>query len=211
MKNTTVLMLFFSLCCCATGIPSAAAAEGGGSSHLSTGKVLEFSLSSLKESLEKILQKNERLAFENEMLRKSIYDLAQEKEYLTEKKAGLSGRLPISGLEHKKLQSLRIADRLAREQRTRELISLFQRDIVRLREEVRVLEDSLNAGEFNARRKMLLDKAQKSGKDLVQAEKKFNSMQQKNKAPANKVKALQKEQNDLVREIQGLQYQLRGF
>jgi chromosome segregation ATPase len=211
MKNLVVFCLLFSVSCCLSGLALTAAAEEEGLQHLSTGKILEFSLSSLKESLEKISQKNERLAFENEMLRKSINDLQREKEFLTGKKDALSGGLSAPEYEKKVLQPMKIADQVARRKRTDELINVFQRDIVRLKEEIRVLEDSLSGEEFNARRRMLLEKSQESKKNLVQAEKKLKFLEQENAVPGKKIEALQKEQDDLAQEVRSLEGPFRGF
>ena len=211
MKNLTVLFLLFLLSCCAIGAPLEAATGREENQHMSTGQILEFSLSRLKESIDKTRQKNDRLAFENDMLRKSIHDLKRQKEFLAGKKAALYGGLPSSDYEKKRLQSIETGSVRNREQRTRELIDIFQRDIARLKEEVRIIEDSLEGKEFTARRQMFAQKADEGREILAQAQKKLRSLQQKNEVPEEKIKALKKEQGSLVREIENLERKLRGF
>ncbi len=179
--------------------------------HMPTDKILEFSLSRLKESVDKTRQKNDRLAFENDMLRKSIHDLQRQKEFLFGKRTALSGNLKSSDYEEKRLRSIETANGENRQQRTRELINIFQRDIARLKEEVRIIEDSLEGKEFSALRQMFEEKSDKGKEALKQTQKRLRSLGQKNKAPGEKVAALKEEQNSLVREIENLERRLRGF
>ena len=211
MRILIGFFLLFSLGCCLSAPSPAAAAGEDRLQHLPTGKILEFSLSSLKESLEKINQKNERLAFENEMLRKSIHDLQREKEFLLGKKDSLSGTASGFERDRKILRPLKSADLMAREKRTSELIDIFQRDIERLKDEIRVLEGSLSGEGFHARQQMLFDEIRKTEKDLIRVGKKLKLLEQKNEAPKKKIEVLQKEQRDLVQEIKRLEQHRPGF
>lgn len=176
-----------------------------------TDKILEFSLSRLKESVDKTTQKNERLAFENEMLRHSIYDLQQERGFLSGKKDVLSQGLSASDYEKKRLEFIEQVQGGFRERRTYELISIFQQDIMQLRKEIHALEAGLDGEKFDARQRDLSRKAREGAKEVAWAEKKLKSLEQKNKNPKGKVRILQVAQGELVQEIEKLQYGFHKF
>lgn len=199
-----------SISCQGVFTPIAIAAGSGYSSHTPTDKMLEFSLSRLKESVQKTTQKNERLAFENDMLRQSILDLRKLKETLLAKKAELLG-VPVAYRSRSETQFIGIVDMNAREQRTKELIDILQRDIKRLEEKIRILDDSLNEEGFHSHRKMLLERKDKSERTLREAEKQLEALKKRNMAPIGQIQALKATQNELAREAEGLQYKLNGF
>ena len=196
--------------CYGVFVPLGTAAGEVRSEHTPAGKMLEFSLLRLKESVQKTMQKNERLSFENDMLRKGIQDLERVKEALSMKKAELSGR-PDAYYPQKEIQFSGIVDIDSRKERTQELIAIFQRDIRHVEEKIRVLDDRLSEKGFNSHKKMLLERKEKSGKNLLEAEKKLESLGKRNLGPIGQIKELKRVQNEQVREIEDLQYRLNRF
>ncbi|MCK5259845.1 MAG: hypothetical protein KAJ70_02165 [Candidatus Omnitrophica bacterium] len=188
----------------------ATAADKDRSGHTPADKMLEFSLLRLKESMQKTTQKNERLSFENDMLRKGIADLQKVKETLSEKKGELSGRSDAYR-PRKKVQFTEVADMDGRKRRTRELIAIFQRDIKHFEKKIRVLEDRLSGAGFNSSKKTLLERKKRSGKALIEAEKKLGSLEKRNLRPIKQIKGLEGVQTELTREIERLQDRFNRF
>ena len=210
MKSILLICLFFSISGYGVFVPLATAAGNERFEHTPMDKMLEFSLLRLKESVQKTMQKNERLSFENDMLRKGIQDLERVKETLSMKKAELSGR-PDAYRPQKKIPFTEIVDIDSRKERTQELIAIFQRDIRYLEEKIRVLDDRLSGKGFNSHKKMLLERKEKSGKNLLEAEKKFESLGKRNLGPIGQIKELKGTQNEQAREIEELQYRPNRF
>lgn len=210
MKSILFVCFFFSMSCYGVFVPMATAASWDRSGHTPADEMLEFSLLRLKESVRKTTQKNERLSFENDMLRKGIGDLQRVKENLAKKKAELSGR-PGTYRSNREFQFAEVVDMDGRKRRTQELIAIFQKDIRNSEEKVRVLEDRLNEGGFNSRKKMLSERKERVGKDLIVAEKRLEALKKKNLGPLNQIEELTRVQTNLVREIDGLQYRLNRF
>ena len=211
MKSFLVFCLLFSMSCWGVLMPLTIAADENRSRHMPMDKILEFSLSRLKESIQKTAQKNDRLVFENEILRKNIVDLQQEKEDLIRNISTLSGKRSQPYLQQRELQLMETTDPEGRKQRTLELIRIFQRDIGRIKEEVQILENSLDGREYNSHKHMLLERNEVSEKSLIQAEKQLKSLEHKNRAPTEKIRSLQVKQNELVREIKALEGRLYRF
>ena len=210
MKSFFLFCLLFLISCYGAFVPLATAAGNEPFGHTPMDKMLEFSLLRLKESAQKTMQKNERLSFENDVLRKGIQDLRGVKEALSMKKDALSGR-PDAYRPQKEIRFTEIVDIDGRKGRTQELIAIFQRDIKYLKEKIRVLDDHLSEEGFNSHRKMLLEKKEKSGKGLFEAEKKLKSLEKRNLGPRGQIGELKGAQNELVREIEELQYGLNRF
>ena len=210
MKSILFVCFFFSMSCYGVFVPMATAASWDRSGHTPADEMLEFSLLRLKESVRKTTQKNERLSFENDMLRKGIGDLQRVKENLAKKKAELSGR-PGTYRLNREFRFAEVVDMDGRKRRTQELIAIFQKDIRNSEEKVRVLEDRLNEGGFNSRKKMLSERKERVGKDLIVAEKRLEALKKKNLGPLNQIEELTRVQTNLVREIDGLQYRLNRF
>lgn len=196
--------------CYGVFVPLTMAAVGGRSEHTPTDKMLEFSLLRLKESAQKTMQKNERLSFENDMLRKSIQDLQRVKETLSMKKAELSGRIDAYR-PPEKIRFTEIVDIDGRRKRTQELITVFQHDVKYLEEKVRILNDSLNGEGLDSYKQMLLKKKKESEKNLSESEKSLKFLKKGNQGLLQKVDQLKGEQNGLAREIEILQNKINRF
>jgi len=123
----------------------------------------------------------------------------------------LSGQRSQPKQQQRDVGFIEVADPEGRKRRTQELISHFQRDIARLNEEIRILEDSLSGAEFNSHKKMLLERKKTSGENFVQAEKRLKSLVHKNKTPTEKIRVLHAKQNELVGEIKALEDRLYRF
>jgi hypothetical protein len=208
MKRFFVFYLFVSVGCLGLVGAVAVASDGGISRHMPTDKMLEFSLSRLQESVEKTAQKNDRLAFENEILRKNIDDLLRQREVLAGKRSALVGGNARPYREEKETRLSEAIDPEGRKKRTQELLGIFQRDIARLSDEIRILENSLDGAAFNAHKRLLLEKKESTRKSFGQLEKRLQLLQQKNKAPAETVRLLKQEQTELVGEVRALEGRL---
>lgn len=209
MKKILFICILFSMGSYSVFVPLARAEDYRPSAHLSADKMLEFSLQHLKESVEKTAQKNERLSYENDMLRKSIQDLQVMKETLLMKRAELSGRPNIESPQTK--MQLGALDMDFRQKRTQELIPIFQNDIQRLKEEVRIIDGSLSEEGFVSRKKMLLQEREKSSKNLSKAKKELESLEKRNRKPLKQIEELKNIQKKLAREVEGLQYKASKF
>ncbi|MBN1869970.1 MAG: hypothetical protein JW847_05275 [Candidatus Omnitrophica bacterium] len=209
MRKAFLIALLCSAGFCAACVSLAMAAGTSLSEHLPTNKMLEFSLTRLKESVLKIAQKNERLVFENDMLEKSIQGLQRIKAALMMKREELSG---WPGDDHfsGETRMTESMDDGKRRERTQELIDIFLRDNKYLEEKVQIQESCLSEQGFLAYRKSLGEKKRQSEKSLRDAEKKLTSIQKRNLGPEKEIEELHRIQNDLMREISEIQSRFRG-
>lgn len=205
MKKFLVFYLFVFIVSYAVSMPPVTAAQDGTSQHLPAGKILEFSLSRLKESMRKTMQKNERFAFENEELRRGILDLQRTRDALAARKAGLSGEPLPAVLRPRPARFAETVDIDKRGQKTQELAAILGQEIGRLQERIRVLEEAPDEKGFEAERRMLSGKKEESRRSLSRAEKKFKSLKKKNTALLRTIEALRKKQDALKRKIRALE------
>jgi chromosome segregation ATPase len=209
VKCSFLFCLLISISSYGIFVPIAAAGRGR-SEHTPMDKMLEFSLSRLKESVQETMQKNERFSFENDMLLETIEGLQREKESLSMKKAELSGKL--SAYRPRKEPHFREAvDIDSRKERTQELIAIFQRDIRHLEEKVQALNNSLSEKGFNSHKKMLSEKKENGKKNLFEAEKRVNSLEKGNQRLLEEIGQLKNEQNRLASEKEMLQNRANRF
>lgn len=165
---------------CAVFTPLAIADQQKASRHMSAEEIFQFSLSRLKESVQKTLRQNDRLTFENNVLRRNISDLQREQEILTQKKAKLSGEGSVFLHTQNGAEMFRGAvDISHRARRTQELIDAFGRDILHLEENIRILEDKLDKSQFETKKKMLLARREEIRKNFDRAEKRLRHLTKK--------------------------------
>jgi hypothetical protein len=175
MKIVPVGLLLSIYCAVFTLLASADQQEK--SRHMSTEDIVHFSLSSLKESLQATLRQNDRLTFEIGMLRRDISSLQREQDILIQKKAALSDAGSVSRHPSNVTRDLQgSVDLSSRARRTQELIDAFERDIVYLRENIRVLEDKLDKGRFEDQKKMLLSRREEIRKSINAAQKRLRRL-----------------------------------
>jgi hypothetical protein len=208
MKNILLVCLILSVGCSGALVSLATASGNNQSDHTPTDTMLEFSLLRLKESVQKTAQKNQRLSFENDMLREGIRDLEKKKKFLFAKKAELSGRSDVHRFE-KDIQFTKVLDPAGRKQRVQKLIAIFQNDIGRLEDQIQVLDGQLGGGGFHSHKRMLLERKEKSRKILLKSEKQFDSLEKKSLGAKGQIKELKELQEGLVREIEMLQNRAR--
>jgi len=210
MKNFVVFCLLFCVICCGVFLPLATAG-GRESQHTSTDKVLEFSLSSLKESMQKTMQKNDRLAFENDTLRKSIESLQQTRNILLTKRSELTGA-PLSVYRPQdQTQLMGTADIEVRKQKTQELIRIFEQDIMQLERKIQDLRSLLREKQIDSDKKVWFKEKKESQKSLAKAEKTLRSLQKRNRAPLRDIEALKKEQEALIQNMRILEGRFSRF
>jgi len=147
--------------------PLEAATDGMGSKHISTGRILEFSLKNLKESLQKTEQKNDRLTFENAAIRKDIQQLEHMLKNLSLKKSELLGESPLPRYQEDQVLLTGNFNGGERERRTHELIAFFEEDIIVLREEIHLLDNQLNQDQFNAQKLLILNRKTESQQNYL--------------------------------------------
>jgi len=206
MKSLFVARLFACVSANVILASSVLAAERGSvQRHIPVEKILEFSLSNLKESLEKTAQKNERLAFENETLRENIQDLQRKHNALIARKSELLGE-PISMEETKsRVWPARDIDIQERAQRIHERIASFRRDILRLQDQNQILSDQLDKKRYQAKRGLMEEKAESGRRNLARLEKNIKVLKKRNKTPLRTIEALEKEKRSLERRINMLE------
>ncbi len=200
------LILFFLIHVSFFGILMSPAIAAGGemSQHAPTNEVLEFSLSRLKESMQKTIQDNECLALENEELRESVEDFQRVKAALVEKKDAISGRFQSSGYQQEKLRFTEFGRIKNRRERTRALIDIFKHDVARLRDEIFIWDKGLDEREFNSEKQMLLKRKKESSNNFSKEEKKLKSLMRENEALLAVFETLKNRQDELVQELGGL-------
>ena len=210
-KSIVVLCLFMYLCWNSISIRLVAAANEGESKHISTGRILEFSLRNLKESLQKTKQKNDRLSFENSALRKDIQYLKRMLEKLSLKKAKLLGKPPTFHYQENQMLLTEDFDAKEREGRTNELIDIFQRDVLALQEEIQLLDNQLDQGKFNSQKQLLLDKKQESRKNISKIKKRLKILDKKSRGPQRTIKELESEKSLLGQKLSILKDRAVGY
>jgi len=190
---------------------SAEAAEKKELEHIPTEKIIEFSLLNLKENLQKTIQKNEQLTFENVTLRKDINYLRRILESLAVEKSQLSGQ-PLSfyypkGQNH----TGEVIDMKDRQRRTQELINHFERDTWKLKEEIRLIENKLDKNSFDSQRKLLIKSKESNRKNLLLLEKKLKLLKNNSKGPLNTIESLKVNKRVLEQEISDLERSIHSF
>jgi len=191
--------------------PLEAATDGMGSKHISTGRILEFSLKNLKESLQKTEQKNDRLTFENAAIRNDIQYLKRMLKNLSFKKSELLGESPPPRYQENQMSLTEILNGGERERRTHELITFFEEDILALREEIQLLDDQLDQDRFSSQKQFLLDKTKESRKNYLEFEKRLKALDKASRGPQKTIKELEKRKNILEEKLVVLQNKAIGY
>ncbi len=201
MKNFFVFCLFICVNWAGVFTPLVQAAGKKSTDHISTGTILEYSLLNFKKSLQKMTQKNDRLAFENFTLEKDIQYLERVLEGLIAKKTALSGEVLL--LDHQKVPiSLKDTRKIRnRERRVQDLITVFEQDIRNLKEQIQLLDGSLDNKMFTSERKLLLERRQGGLRDLSKAEKRLIYLNKRKKAPLKTIKILTEKKGELEEKI----------
>lgn len=204
MKGLFARCLIFFVCWLGV-LPSIAAAGRERSKHISTEEILEFSLLNLKESLQKVKQKNGRLAFENAAFRDDIQYFQGVLQRLITKKAGLLGESPSFDDQKNQSQFMETVYLKGREQRTKDLIAVFGQDVSELKKEIQFLEDHLDQKQFDSEKRLLLKRKQKGLKNVSKLEKNLKVLVNRNRAPEKTIETLKNEKRVLEVKIAKLE------
>ena len=204
-KSAVALCFCMGMYWCGSLIPLAGASGGERSKHISTGRILEFSLRNLKESLQKTKQNNDQLAFENAALSRDIQKLKRILRNLSLKKEEFMGRSSPLFEQKSKIFSTKTFDRKEREKRTHDLTLIFERDVLALQEEIQLLDSQLDQNRFNSQKQLLLGKEKEGQENISKAEKKMKSLNKKSRGPKKTIKALESAKNVLEKKLTILQ------
>lgn len=210
-KSIAILCFFMCICCYCIPISLADAADGRGSKHISTGRILEFSLKNLKQSLQKTKQKNDRLTFENAAIRNDVQYLKRILENLFLKKSELLGEPPMFPYQEDRMLFAETFDRKERERRTDELIAIFERDVFTLQEEIQLLDQQLDWDRFNAQKQLLSDKKKESQRNYSKLEKRLKALDASGRNPKKTIRELEGERSVLERKLTILQNKISGY
>jgi len=210
-KSIVVLCLFMYLCWNGISIRLTGAANEGESKHISTGRILEFSLRNLRESLQKTRQKNDRLSFENAALSGDIQNLKRILEKLSLKKARLLGKSSTFHYQENQMLFTEAFDAKEREGRTDELITIFERDVLLLQEEIRLLDNQLDQRKFNSQKQLLLDKKKESRANISKIEKRLKILDKKSRSPQRIIEELESEKSLLGQKLSVLNDKITGY
>jgi len=205
------LCLLAHLCWSGVSIRLAGAENERGSKHISTGRILEFSLRNLKESLQATRQKNDRLSYENIALRKDIEDLQRMLEKLSLKKAKWPNKPSTVHFQENRMPVIEDFDVKEREVRTNELITIFERDVLALQGEIQLLDDWLDHGKFNSQKQLLLDKKKESRETISKIEKRLKILDKRGKGPQRIIEKLESEKSFLERKLSSSKDEIIGY
>jgi len=211
LYKSVILSFFVYICVHGISAPLEAATDGMGSKHISTGRILEFSLKNLKESLQKTEQKNDRLTFENAAIRKDIQHLEHMLKSLSLKKSELLGESPLPRHQEDQVLLTGNFNGGERERRTHELIAVFEKDIIVLREEIQLLDDQLNQDQFNAQKLLVLNKKTESRQNYFKLEKRLKVLDKSSRGPQKTIKDLEKRKSILEEKLAVLQDKAIGY
>ena len=204
-KSAVTLCFCMGMYWCGSLIPLAGASGREGSKHISIGRILEFSLRNLKESLQKTKQKNDQLVFENAALRRDIQKLKRMLRDLSLKKEELIGRSSSLFEQKNKIFFTKTSDRKEREKRIRDLTLIFERDVLALQEEIQLLDSQLDQNRFNSQKQLLLGEEKEGQEYISKAEKKVKSLNKKSRGPKKTIKTLESAKNALEKKLTILQ------
>ena len=209
----SIVVLCFFMCLGWNGISmyTAGAADEEESQHISTGRILEFSLRNLKESLQKTRQKNDRLSFENTALRKDIRNLKRILEKLSRKKDKLIGRPSTLRYQENQIALAEVFDAKERERRVGELIAFFQRDVLALQEDIRLLDNQLDQDKFRSEKQLLLDKKKESQESISKIDRRLKILDKKSIGPQRIIGELENEKSLLGRKLSVLEDRAAGY
>lgn len=210
LYKSVVFCFFICICWQDISAPLEAAMDGMGSKHISTGRILEFSLKNLKGSLQKTEQKNDRLAFENAAIRKDIQYLKRMLKNLSLKKSELLGGPPMPRYQEDQALLTRILNGKERRRRTRELIAIFEEDASVLREEIQLLDNQLAQDQFNSQKRLLSDKKKESRENYSKLKKRLKVLDKTSRGPQKVIKELEKKKSILEKKLAALQNRAIG-
>jgi chromosome segregation ATPase len=187
-----------------------AAESEEGAKHISTGKILEFSLNNLKESLFKTKQRNDQLTFENAALRNDIQYFKRMLENLSLKKTGLSGG--SSEYHYQKDQMILPAiDLSEREGRTQELLAIFKKDVLALQKEIQLLDNQLDQGDFISQKRALMGQKEENLENISKIEKRLKYLDKNSSDSQKTIEELEREKDELERKLAILQDRAGGY
>jgi len=211
LYKSAVLCFYFCICWHGISASLEAATDGMGSKHISTGRMLEFSLKSLKESLQKTEQKNDRLTFENAVIRKDIQHLKHVLKNLSLKKSELLGEPSVPHYQEDQMLLTGNFPGEERGRRTLELITIFEKDILALQEEIQLLDNRLNQDQYNSQKLLLLDKKTESRKVYSKLEKRLKILDKTSRGSQKIIKDLEKRKSVLEEKLAALQDKTIGY
>jgi len=173
--------------------------------HIPTEKIREFSLSRLKGSFEKMLQKNDQLTFENEVLRRNIKDLQQMKNVLMIEQNDLfKERTPSSNVQ-KIDQDMIVMDLNNREQRTRGLMGILIRDIDQLKTDMGAFDRVLGTNQFEAEKQIFLERKDSIRQDINKLESRLKLLREKNAKSLSVLERMKSERVILEQKVDALE------
>ena len=200
MKGFGIFCLI--LCVSWSGVlPSSATGERERSQHVPTGEMLEFSLSHLKESLQKIKQKNDRLTFENATLYDDIRYLQRVLQRLVARKTELVGESSSFRGQNSQELFMGTVEAQDREQRTKDLITAFKQDINGLEKEIQSLKSDMDSNSFDSEKRLLLERKQKGLNNVSKLEKNIKILVKKSRAPEKAIELLKNEKGALEEKM----------
>jgi len=173
--------------------------------HIPTEKVVEFTLLNLKESLDEINYENYQLEIKNSTLRKDINYLVRVLESLAVQKSQLSGQ-PLSFYYPKDQASPSgLIDLEDRKLRTQDLISHFEADIMKLNEQIKILDRKLDGRDHESKREILLRNKESSEANITRMEQRIKSLEKEAESPLRKIEGLKHMQAELEEELREIQ------
>ena len=155
----------------------------------------------LKESLQKIKQKNDRLIFENAALRDDIQYFQSTLNRLAAQKTEGTDEPPVFDGQNKQLPFMEAAGGKNREQRVKDLIAVFQRDISGLRKEIQFLDGNLDQTKFESEKRQLFEKEQEGLKSIAKLEKNLKDLTKRNTSPEKVIEMLRDHRRTLEAEL----------
>lgn len=167
--------------------------------------MVEFTLLNLREDLKGIVSRNDQLEIQNATIQRDINDLIRLLESLAVQKSQLSGR-PVSFYFPKdQAQSGSLIDIRERERRTEDLISHLEADNLKLKEEIRVLEQKLLGQEYEVKRRLLLNNMESRRQNLLKMERKIDQLRKASAGPLSAIEELEQEKKRLMQQIREIE------
>jgi len=132
-------------------------------------------------------------------------------ERLSFKKSELLGGSPAFRYQEEPVLPIETFDTKEREQRTHQLIAIFERDVLVLQEKIQLLDNKLDQDQFNSQKQLLLGKKRENQASYSRSEKRLRSLEKKGRGPQKIIQGLEKEKSALEKKLAALKSRITGY
>ena len=98
-----------------------------------------------------------------------------------------------------------------RERRAQELISHFKQDVMKLEEEIRLIESRLDKEEFDSKRELMIKSKESSRQNISKLEKSLKFLENNSRGPLKVIESLRTDRRVLEQEISDQESIIRGY